>query len=256
VPDDQGVGEPAELVGLSTTSPDAAPVGWTQALARPADEVVWPVDAPAGVPAGWPETVAASDISWPQVPATLGEALGWPEHLSDQPFDQPFDPPLDQPFDQPFNQATRLSPASPDEPATAATASNDRYAALADELVSPTVPTGRVARSTVEQAEEEHLGWLRNLPDSREDEPEHPPAHQTQPLPAYEPPRRQWIERILVGVLAAMVTFAATRWADASWTTAAWIGATVLLVVPTVAWVATLGHRQPRRTDPTTRVGT
>ncbi|MCL2090582.1 MAG: hypothetical protein FWH11_05075 [Micrococcales bacterium] len=129
---------------------------------------------------------------------------------------------------------------------------------------NPTEPTAVVTERTpseVEQAEEAHLDWLRHLPERRDEAPAGPPAHsRAEPPPPREPPRREWTERLVVGLIAGLVTLAATRWAGAGWSTAVWIGATVLVVVPTVAWVATLGSRSStpadRTASPSTRVGT
>jgi hypothetical protein len=123
---------------------------------------------------------------------------------------------------------------------------------------NPTEPTevveGRADHTPteIEQAEEEHLDWLRHLPEHRDEATAgHPPTHgRADPPPQRETPRREWIERLVVGLIAGLVTFAATRWAGAGWSTAALIGATVLVVVPTAAWVATLSGRSPSPDQP------
>lgn len=170
-----------------------------------------------------PPTVAAPEVE------------GWPAQLADQPFG--------------WEAAADLAavPTQPrrEEHATEPTGGVDQR----EEHTPPDrTPT------EVERAEEEHLDWLRHLPERRDEVPagQHPPAHgRADPPPQRETPGREWIERLVVGLVAGLVTFAATRWAGAGWSTAAAIGATVLVVVPTAAWVATLGSRSPssRRSD-------
>ncbi len=142
--------------------------------------------------------------------------VGWPERLADHPFDWN--------AAEPGRDRRRDSPTEPTR--------------VVDEREDHT-PT------EVEQAEEEHLDWLRHLPERRDDTTAgHPPTHgRADPPSQRETPRREWAERLVVGLIAGLVTFAATRWAGAGWSTAGLIGATVLVVVPAAAWVATLGDR-------------
>ena len=207
-------------------------VGWPETPTRYGNDLhdeplAWaPPDRLDEVPRSWPTT--ADD-----------GALGWPDHIGDQPYDPAFV----------IDEATPVP------------------AGLADEVLSaPTVETHNVANawtypqtpepSDIEQAEEKHLDWLRNLPDSRDEDPEGAPPRNGR-APSQESPLRQWVERIVVGLLAGAVTVVATHLAEAPWLTAGWIGASVLVVVPVVAWVATIGQRSSSKaTKATSRVGT
>ncbi|MCL2467461.1 MAG: hypothetical protein FWF02_07840 [Micrococcales bacterium] len=190
-------------------------------------------------PLGWPPQVGEVPLTWP---GTMPDdaPVGWPEHLGQQPFDE---------ASPVFVIDEQASPPVP--------------AVLAEEVLSaPTIPTEHVVNGTqvaageptgVDQAEETHLHWLRTMPERHDDEPA---AQTDRPVPQ-ESPRRQWIERIVVGLLAGVVTVAATHLAGAEWLTAGWIGASVLVVVPLVAWVATLGQRSStKKPKATSKVGT
>ena len=273
----------------SPTSPDAS----AARTARGQDE------RRAGVPTQALPLVRKAPSAGPSTLAEAGTAPAdgmpdWPEQLADQPFDRPAPGPAAKPPAErhPLAERTVAEHAEPHTRAADERAWPTTLTEVDAHSDDRTLPTGVPVRpadlasdvrdhtpTEVEQAEEEHLDWLLHLPESRDDDTaERPPSHSRadRPVPR-ESPRREWVERLVVGLLAGLVTFAAARWAWAAWSTATWIGVTVLLVVPTVSWVATLGHRRagagPRRgrrarrssvadakpaasTDPTTRVGT
>lgn len=229
---------------------DAAPVGWPDQLAdQPFDWAApaFPVSS-TGYVSAEPHTRLGQETGEPARPAE-------PVESADRRGEEPA-----------WLRQETSEPARPSEPIGGGDARSEEPARLRQVTSRPTGPIELVDErredhtpTEVEQAEEEHLDWLRHLPERRDEAPaEHPPAHgRADPPPPREPPRREWVERLVVGLLAGLVTFAATRWAGAGWSTAAWIGLTVLVVVPTAAWVATLGHRSSATgTDPTTKVGT
>lgn len=47
-----------------------------------------------------------------------------------------------------------------------------------------------------------------------------------------------WLERVALGLAAAVVTVLVLRWAGVSWGTAALVGVAALVVIPVLAWVA------------------
>lgn len=156
-------------------------------------------------------------------------------------------------LDEPSAQPGLPGPALPGPPPRW----SDHLAAGLDWLADkqPTVELAAVpaprAPTAVEQAEEEHLDWLRHLPQQRTatgvQRPQEHARQDREPPP--EPPGRAWAERLVVAMIAAAITLGATRWAGAAWSTSGWIAATVLVVVCLAAWVATWrpGSRRARR---------
>ncbi len=228
----------------STTPPDAYPTrpgGEQDRGGVSAPEYVPAAhDAPPGqgLPAG---TAVPAPVPVPTTSSYLAP-VGWPEQLADRPFSQEPTADLTAPGALSATSAAPSRREHPTEPT-----------GTVDQLHEPLPPPEPLAHTPtpIEQAEEQHLDWLRHLPDRRDEAPaEHPPAHgRPDPEPPRETPRRERIERLVVGLIAGLVTFVATRWAGAGWVTAAWIGATVLVVVPTAAWVATLGSRSTGQPD-------